>query len=173
MVARLEQHKDHPTLIRAARLLKADGINFQVLLIGEGSRRSEYEALIEAENVADCVQLLGMRRDIPNLLQKLDVFVFSAKPDEGLGVALVEAMAAGVPIVATRVPACEEVLDSGDLGLLVQPADVVAMAEAIHQVIKEPDSACQRAKDARQKAIQCFTIEQMAKSYAKVLRVFE
>lgn len=171
MVARLEQHKDHPTLIRAACLLKAQGINFQVLLIGEGSRRSEYEALIEAENVADCVQLLGMRRDISDLLQKLDVFVFSAKPDEGLGVALVEAMAAGVPIVATHVPACEEVLDGGKLGLLVNPGDATAMAEAICRVVEDSDSTHQRARDAREKVIQDFTIDQMAQRYAEILRL--
>ena len=169
MVARLEQHKDHPTLIRAACLLKAQGINFQVLLIGEGSRRSEYEALIEAENVADCVQLLGMRRDISDLLQKLDAFVFSAKPDEGLGVALVEAMAAGVPIVATDVGACREVLLDGHCGLLVKPNHPQSLAGGILEVLGKPDEANTRANDAHNHVFQNFSIESMAEAYAKEL----
>ena len=103
------------------------------------------------KNVGDCVHLLGMRRDIPELLQQLDVFVFSAKPDEGLGVALLEAMASGVPIVATRVPACEEVLDNGQLGLLVEPGNEHAMAEAILQIAKESVEFLQPGKGGERK----------------------
>jgi len=171
MVARLERHKDQPTLIRASRLLKERGIVCQTWLIGEGSRRSEYEELIQSENVGDCVHLLGMRRDIPELLQQLDVFVFSAKPDEGLGVALLEAMASGVPIVATRVPACEEVLDNGQLGLLVEPGNEHAMAEAILQIAKDPLSSYNRVKEAREKVQREFTIAHMAQEYARCLKL--
>ena len=169
MVARLEVHKDQPTLIRAARLLKDRGVAAQVQLIGEGSRRKEYEALIRAEQVEDCVQLLGMRRDVPRLLGKLDIFVFSAKPDEGLGVALIEAMAAGVPIVATAVGACCEVLDEGQLGLLAPPEDPQQMAEAICEIMNHPGEAKQRAKQAREKVFREFTIEKMALEYAHCL----
>jgi glycosyltransferase involved in cell wall biosynthesis len=171
MVARLERHKDQPTLIRAVRLLKSQGIDCQTWLIGEGSRRSEYEALIQSEDIGDCVHLLGMRRDIPELLQKLDVFVFSAKPDEGLGVALLEAMAAGVPIVATRVPACEEVLDDGRLGFLVEPGDEQAMADAILQVARDPLGAYHQAQAAREKVQREFTIAHMAQEYARCLQL--
>lgn len=169
MVARLEIHKDQPTLIRAAYLLKQRGISVQVLLIGEGSRRAEYEALIQEQNVEDCVHLLGVRRDIPALLRQLDLFVFSAKPDEGFGVALIEAMAAGVPVVATDVGACREVLDDGQLGLLMPAENPQRMADAICTIMAHPHAAHDRAAKAQEKVLREFTIARMAKEYAHCL----
>ena len=169
MIARLEAHKDQPTLIRASKRLKDQGLKVQIQLIGDGSRRSEYEELIRAEGVEDCVQLLGMRRDIPELLANMDIFVFSAKPDEGLGVALVEAMAAGVPIIATDVGACREVLEDGDLGLLVPPQDPQKMADAVFHLLQHPQARNLRAQKARKKAMQSFTTEKMAHAYAVCL----
>ncbi|MBD2343423.1 glycosyltransferase [Anabaena subtropica FACHB-260] len=169
MVARLEKHKDQPTLIRTAHILKERGMLFKVQLIGEGSRRGEYETLIQQEQVEDCVYLLGMRRDIPKLLSEMDIFIFSAKPDEGLGVALIEAMATGVPIVATAVGACQEVLDQGNLGLLVKPHDSQALANGIIEILSNPKSAKSRAELAQKKVFREFTIENMAKSYASCL----
>jgi len=171
MVARLEGHKDQPTLIRAARLLKDQGFQFQVQLIGEGSRRSEYENLIWEEKVEDCVSLLGMRRDIPQLLGQMDLFVFSAKPDEGFGIALVEAMSAGVPIVATDVGACREVLEEGKLGTLIPPQDPEAMAQAIEKFINNPDIRMSKGEQAREKALNKFTIDNMAYQYARCLKL--
>jgi len=166
MVARLELTKDHPTLIQAAQLLKEQGVSFQVQLIGEGSCRIEYETLIRNLQLEDCVQLLGMRRDIPELLNQMDVFVFSVKPGEGLGVAMIEAMAAEVPVVATDVRACREVLDQGELGVLVPPKDPQHMADAISQIINHPEEARHRAIKAKGKVFAKFTIENMAKEYA-------
>lgn len=172
MVARLEGHKDQPTLIRAARLLKERGYHFQVQLIGEGSRRSEYENLIREEKVENCVSLLGMRRDIPELLGQTDVFVFSAKPDEGFGIALVEAMSAGVPIVATDVGACREVLEQGKLGTLIPPQSPEAMAQAIEmRLVEDPQILASQANKAREKAFKEFTIANMAYQYSLNLQL--
>jgi glycosyltransferase involved in cell wall biosynthesis len=171
MVARLEIHKDQPTLIRAARLLKDRGFHFQVELIGEGSRRSEYEDLIRKEKVEDCVSLLGMRRDIPELLGQMDLFVFSAKRDEGFGIALVEAMSAGVPTVATDVGACQEVLEDGQLGTLIPPQNPEAMAQEIENFIQNPELRTSKGKQAREKALNEFTINNMAYQYARCLEL--
>jgi glycosyltransferase involved in cell wall biosynthesis len=169
MVARLEGHKDQPTLIRAAKILKDSGRPIEVWLIGEGSRRAEYEQLVVELGLVDTVKLLGMRRDIPELLGQLDAFAFAAKPDEGLGVALVEAMAAGVPIVATDVGACREVLDEGGLGTLVPPSDPHALATALDGLREDPDAAAERRRRAQRKAVEVFSIESMAASYAECL----
>lgn len=171
MVARLEIHKDQPTLIRAARLLKDSGFWFQVKLIGEGSRRLEYENLIREEKVQDCVSLLGMRRDIPELLGEMDLFVFSAKPDEGFGIALVEAMSAGVPIIATNVGACREVLENGQLGTLIPPQAPETMAQAIEKFIKNPDLRASKGERARDKAFKEFTVDHIAYQYARSLQL--
>lgn len=171
MVARLEGHKDQPTLIRAAQLLKDRGFQFKVELIGEGSRRSEYENLIREEKVEDCVFLLGMRRDIPELLGQMDLFVFSAKLDEGFGIALVEAMSAGVPIIATDVGACREVLEEGKLGTLIPPETPETMAKAIEEFIKHPDLRTSKGKQAREKALNEFTVDNMAYQYARCLQL--
>ncbi len=169
MVARLEQHKDQPTLIRAVALLRDQGQQLQLWLIGEGSSRPELEALIASLDLPGCVQLLGSRRDIPQLLAATDLFVFSARPDEGFGIAMAEAMAAGVPIVATDVGACREVLDGGRLGRLVPPQDPQALAEGIREVLTDPGTAARHASLARQRALRDFSVESMAMAYGREL----
>lgn len=169
MVARLELHKDQPTLIRAMALLRDQGLPAELWLIGEGSHRPQLEALISELQLADRVHLLGSRRDIPQLQAQLNLFVFSARPDEGFGIALAEAMAAGVPIVATDVGACREVLDGGRCGLLVEPGSAEALAEGIRHVLSHPAAAAQRAHAARQRALADFSVESMAQAYAEEL----
>ena len=169
MVARLEVHKDQPTLIRAVALLRDQRLPADLWLIGEGSHRPQLEALIAELDLAERVQLLGSRRDIPELLCQLDLFVFSARPDEGFGIALAEAMAAGVPIVATDVGACREVLEGGRCGLLVQPGDPAALAEGIRAVLADPVAAQVRAAAARQRAMRDFSVAAMAEAYGREL----
>lgn len=171
MVARLEVHKDQPTLIRAARLLKDANSPVEVWLLGEGSRREEYQRLIADLGLENEVKLLGMRRDIPELLGQMDVFAFSAKPDEGLGVALIEAMAAEVPIIATDVGACREVLQDGEFGTLVPPGDPKAMAEAIASAFRDRSANRSRLEGASRRAREVFSIEQMARDYARCLMI--
>ena len=110
-----------------------------------------------------------MRRDIPKLLGEMDIFVFSAKPDEGLGVALIEAMAAGVPVIATAVGACCEVLDEGQLGILVPPEAPQHMADAIYRIAKNLEEAQVWVNKAKEKVLREFTIEKMAHEYARYL----
>ena len=169
MVARLEIHKDQPTLIRAVRTLKDAGLSVELRLIGEGSRRDEYERLVESLSVQANVKLLGMRRDLPEQLGELDAFVFSAKPDEGLGVALIEAMAARVPIIATDVGACREVLEGSAFGHLVPPADVGALADAIRRVATSGQQNGKMLDGASARAATVFSIESMARRYASCL----
>lgn|GEM_PF-512637 len=169
MVARLEIHKDQPTLIRAAALLRDRGQPVEIWLVGEGSHRPRLEALIDELGLQRLVHLLGMRRDIPALLAQLDLFVFAAKPDEGFGIALAEAMAAGVPIVATDVGACREVLAGGELAQLVPPADAEALADGISAVLADPAAARRRAEAARRRACSDFSVAAMAAAYGREL----
>jgi glycosyltransferase involved in cell wall biosynthesis len=169
MVARLEVHKDQPTLIRAVKALKDGGLSVELRLIGEGSRRDEYEGLVASLGLQGNVKLLGMRRDLAEQLGELDAFVFSAKPDEGLGVALIEAMAARVPIIATDVGACREVLDGSTFGRLVPPGDVDEMAEAIRRLATAGQTDGKALDGAGVRAATVFSIENMARQYGQCL----
>ena len=171
MVARLEQHKDQPSLIRALALLRDQGVHAELWLIGEGSQRLQLQALIADLQLDQQVQLLGSRRDIPELLAQLDLFVFSARPDEGFGIALAEAMAAGVPIVATDVGACREVLEGARCGLLVEPNRPQALADGIRQALADPDATQNRAAAARERVHRDFSVSAMAQAYGDELGV--
>lgn len=171
MVARLEAHKDQPNLIKSVGLLRDRGTPVELWLIGEGSKRADLENLISSLNLNDRIQLLGSRRDIDQLLNQLDLFIFSAKRDEGFGIALAEAMAAGVPIVATDVGACREVLDGGRCGTLVPAGDPQALATGILQVMDDPQSARQRSEAAREWAAAHYSIAAMAEAYGEELNI--
>ena len=171
MTARLEVHKDQPTLIRAAALLKQQGRPVEVWLIGEGSRRRELERLIVHLEVGDCVRLLGSRRDVPALLSQCDLFVFQALRDEGFGIALAEAMAARVPIVATDVGACREVLEGGRCGLLVAQQDPLGMAAGILEVLKNTSNNHKRVEAAYRRALADFSVPESALAYGRELGV--
>lgn len=167
MVARLEISKDHSTLLHAAAILNRQR-PMELWLIGDGSLRSELENEAQRLGIGGQVKFLGSRRDVADLLGQLDAFVFSVREDEGLGIALIEAMAARLPIVATDVGACREVL--GDLGSesLVPFGDAEAMAAALARIaarLPDPevlDKAGRRARDL-------FSSRAMALGYARRL----
>ncbi|WP_243361540.1 glycosyltransferase [Fundidesulfovibrio terrae] len=130
IVARLESEKDHHMLLRAFALVVAAVPDAQLLVIGEGSLRRGLESLAESLGIQDNVHFLGVRRDIPELMKSLDVAVLSSKA-EGLPLCILEAMAAGKPVVATRVGGIPDVVRDGHTGLLVQPGSETDMARAI------------------------------------------
>ncbi len=169
MVARLEAHKDHPTLLRALALLRDQGLPLRLWLVGDGSRRPQLQALIHALRLHGRVRLLGTRRDIPRLLARIQLFVFATGPDEGFGIALAEAMAAGVPVVATAVPACCELLAGGRCGLLVPYANPAALATGIRAALADPPAARRRARAARRRARRRYGVPAMARAYGQEL----
>jgi glycosyltransferase involved in cell wall biosynthesis len=131
MVATLESHKDQATLLKAMPAVVRAMPTVQLWLAGDGSLRDHLQGLSASLDLADAVTFLGSRRDVPFLLGQSDVFVFSTTSEEGLGTALIEALAADLPVVASDVPACREALAGGSLGTLVPPADPEALAAAL------------------------------------------
>ncbi len=169
MVARLEKHKDHPTLVEAIACLKKRGVLVELWLVGEGSCRNTIEDLIQRFGLNNEIQFLGSRRDIPEILSQIDIFIFSALQDEGFGIALAEAMVAGVPIVASDVGACLEILDSGRLGFLFEAGNASSLASSILNVLAEPHIAMTKAIAAKERAVRDFRIDLMANAYSKEL----
>jgi glycosyltransferase involved in cell wall biosynthesis len=131
MVASLEWSKDHPALFRGFAALLGRGVNARLRIVGDGARRRELEMLVKMLGITDRVEWRGAVDDVPRELATLDVFAFAVTEGEGLGIALVEALAAGLPVVASDVGACREVLAGGRWGRLVPGTDPDAWAEAL------------------------------------------
>lgn len=129
MVARLDPIKDQATLLRAFAAARQPGWELQ--LVGEGPERPRLEALTRDLGLDPAAVLLGRRSDIPELLGQADLFAFSTTAAEGFGIALIEAMAAGLPILASNVPACREVLKDGLAGQLVAAGDKSAWVKQL------------------------------------------
>lgn len=138
MVARLDPIKDHETVIRAFAQFKAEVPGASMRIIGDGPLRGRLEALVRALDVSGSVQFLGSRKDVPLQLGLLDVFCFATTAQEGFGIVLIEAMAAGVPVVCTDIGPCREVLRNGEAGVLVGARDPLAMARGLEALWADP-----------------------------------
>jgi glycosyltransferase involved in cell wall biosynthesis len=141
MVATLEHHKDHATLLQAARILQDRGVQTEILLAGAGKLESSLKALADKLAVNGTVKFLGARRDVPELLGQSDLFVLSTTTQEGWGIVILEALAAALPVVASDIEPLREVLDNGKWGVLVQPANPSALADAISAMARGRDQS--------------------------------
>jgi glycosyltransferase involved in cell wall biosynthesis len=135
-VGRLAEQKGHRCLLRAAGRLRQSHPTLRVLIVGDGPLRDELRDEIARHGLASCVHLLGFRADIPDLLAAADVFALPSN-DEGLPIALLEAVAAGLPVVATPVGAVPQLVHPESTGLLVPPRDDEALARAIHRLLRD------------------------------------
>jgi glycosyltransferase involved in cell wall biosynthesis len=162
MVATLESHKDHATLLRAMPEVLRGAPDARLWLAGDGSLRKNLECLSHQLGVAGAVTFLGSRRDVPALLGECDIFVFSTTEQEGLGTVLIEAMAAGLAIVASDVPACREVLADGRWGKLTAAGDSDALAKALLESIRSRPNA---DSPSRRDALQQYLPSRMMADY--------
>jgi len=146
-VARLAEQKDHRTLLAAVPAVVARRPGTRFVIAGDGELREELERAAEGLPV----DFLGHREDVPMLLASLDVFAFPSQ-FEGLCLAVIEAQAAGVPVVATSVGGLRETVVDGETGLLVPPRDPRALADAIVRLLDDPELSARLAEEARRRA---------------------
>jgi glycosyltransferase involved in cell wall biosynthesis len=132
--------KGHRVLIQALARLKPAHARLYVVIAGSGSLHGELMALANRLGVRESVRLLGERRDIPDCLAAMDLYV-QPSLNEGMGRALIEAMAAGRPVIASRVGGIPAIVTDRRTGVLVPPADPEALASAIDEVVRRPDWA--------------------------------
>ncbi|MEA3420122.1 MAG: glycosyltransferase, partial [Acidobacteriota bacterium] len=130
IVAHLADHKGHKYLIQATKLLKEVAPKIKVIIVGEGPLKMELNRQVKEINVEDMVFFLGFRKDVPQILASLDLFVLSSHM-EGMGSILMDAMACRLPVVATKVGGIPEVVIQGETGLLVPPRRPSALAKSI------------------------------------------
>lgn len=159
---RLAPQKDNETLIRAMAYLRSliGDTPFALVLAGEGRERKKLQGLARSLHLGERVQFLGFRRDIPDFLAALDVFV-SSTLWEGLSNSLMEAMAAGKPIVTTSISPNAELIDDEVMGLLVPPRSPKHLARAIARFVQEPELAQYCASAARRRVLAHYTIDRM------------
>jgi glycosyltransferase involved in cell wall biosynthesis len=169
MVARLDPIKDQATLIRAFASLAAEMPAVELWLVGDGEMMPALRRLAAALEVADRVVFWGRRADVPELLGQMDVYAFSTTGDEGFGIAVIEAMAAGLPVVASDVAACREVLDGGAAGVLVPPGDAARLAEAVAHLLRSEEGRRRWAARGHQRAAACYSAQRCADDWYRVL----
>lgn len=148
-VGRLVRQKQQDVLIRALPAVARRHPGVCLLLAGEGPERAAYAALAAQEGVADRVRLLGLRSDVPSLLQIADLFLFPSVR-EGTGVALLEAMAYARACVASDIPALAEVLGGNGAGLLIPPRRPDRLADAVTALLDDPRRRGEMGRRARQ-----------------------
>lgn len=167
-VSRMDDAKDQPTLLRAVQALRAAGVPVELRMVGDGPRRADLEALAADLGIGGAVKFLGYRSDVPELLGRCDVFVHCTHT-EGLPLVLLEAMAAGVPIVATDLPSCREVLDGGRCGLLVPPQDASAVAQAIRRLVEDEQLKLRLVETAEKRVRAEYDSKAQARRYLDLL----
>jgi glycosyltransferase involved in cell wall biosynthesis len=139
-IARLNAEKDHRTLLRAFAIVVRQCPAARLLLAGDGPEREPLEALAHELGVSHAVEFLGHVSDVRDVHARLDIYVQSSHV-EGMPVAVLEALAAGLPVVAARVGGNEEAVIDRVCGLLVPPRDPQAMADAVRRLVDNPDEA--------------------------------
>ena len=156
-LARLNLRKGIATLVEAAALLP--DVAFAVA--GDGDDRPLFESMIRERGLGDRFRLLGQRSDVPALLASSDAFVLPSAR-EGLPLSVLEAMAAGVPVIATNIPGTDEVVTDEQTGLLVPPGDAGALARCLGRLLRDRDLAARLAAAARARVQAEFSADGMA-----------
>lgn len=169
-VGRLTRVKDHYTLIKAFEKVKKINKNVVLVIIGGGELKEEMMEYIEKNGLNECVKLLGDRSDVYQLLGGMDVYAVSSI-SEGHSIALLEACAAALPIVATEVGGNGEIVQRGVNGLLVPPQNPDAMAEGLMSLIGDPDKRNKMGNAGRMRVEQYGSVDVMAKRYNKIYAV--
>jgi glycosyltransferase involved in cell wall biosynthesis len=166
-VGRLDSQKNPLLLVEAFAAL--DDARTHLVMLGEGSLREPLVASIRKRGMERRVHLLGKRDDIPECLAASDVFALSSSW-EGSPLAVMEAMAAGLPVVATAVGGVPELVESGRQGILVPPGDRAALTNALRTLSNDSEKRVAMGNAARARAAAEFNVDRMARGYANLYR---
>jgi len=173
-VASLTPHKGHQVLIDAGREVSKRHQKVRFLIVGEGPLTGRLEAYVNDLGLSSSIVFTGRRRNISSLLRLSDFFVFSSTEREGLPLALIEAMAVGLPVIGTRVGGIPEVIQDNVNGLLVVPGDPHELATGIEKLVSDKSIREKMGRNGRRIYEQKFTAERMIREiellYDELLR---
>ena len=167
IIGRLDPVKRHDIFIDAAYSVCSNNKNVVFLIIGDGPERTNIEKKIESLGMTDNIKLLGHRTDVPELLNVIDLSVLSSDT-EALPMAIIEAMAAGLPIVATNVGSLSDLVEDGMNGYLVPPDSSEALARAILKIVDNDSTALRMGQISAAQVRERFTEEIMLDKYEKL-----
>jgi sugar transferase (PEP-CTERM/EpsH1 system associated) len=163
-VGRTVPVKDHPTFLRALARVRAAGIDFAAVIAGTGPAFQDTVRLAESLNLGGHIQLLGNRDDVASILSAFDIFVLSSR-SEGLSNTIQEAMATGLPVVATNVGGADELIVDGETGVLTPSGDDRAMADALIALARDDGRRASFGRSGAERAHTQFGIERMFSDY--------
>jgi glycosyltransferase involved in cell wall biosynthesis len=149
MVGRLEEQKGQEYLVAALPELVREIPHLTVLLVGDGRREEALRRQVQELDLEGVVHFLGTRRDLPLIYRALDLYVHPSRW-EGLSLAILKAMAAGLPVIASRVSGTVEVIEDGVSGVLIPPEDPAALAAAVSRLYRQPETRQLMSQAARQ-----------------------
>jgi glycosyltransferase involved in cell wall biosynthesis len=168
-VARLSPEKDVANLVRATAIAARQIPSLQVEVAGAGSCLEDLKHLAASLSIANRITFLGEVRDVTSVLARARMFVLPSR-SEGIPLTTLEAMACGLPVVATRVGGLPEVVDHGVTGLLVPPGDPAALAEAVARLWNDPARRERMGSAGAQRALELFDIRRMVAQYQALYR---
>jgi glycosyltransferase involved in cell wall biosynthesis len=163
-IGRFAYPKDFTTLLEALARVRAP---CHTVLVGDGPSLPAISAAVQEDGLFERVELLGARADIPELLARSDVFVLSSR-SEGFPVSILEAMAAGLPVVATDVGGIAEAVEDGETGLLVPAADPEALACALERLVSDADLRRRLGAAGRARALRLFDVTRYRRAYVEL-----
>ncbi len=167
-VAALTAHKDHATLVEAMALLRPRLPEARLVIAGEGELRPALEALVRDRDLGDRVVFAGFRDDLDRLLPAFSVFCLSSRL-EGLGTSLLDAMAFGLPVVATAAGGIPEAVEDGVTGRVVPPREPGALAEALAHALEDEERRQAFGAAGRRRFLERFTADHMVDETLRVL----
>ncbi len=167
-LGRLVEPKDYKTLIEATRLVREKGFDVELQIAGQGPEMSNLLDFIERTGMGKHAHLMGFQNSSA-FLKRIDLFSMSSVR-EGLPLALLEAMACGLPVAATRVGGIPEVVEDGVSGLLSEPRDPEGLAENIVKILRDSELRVSLGRSARKTVEKSYSIESVAKSYEQIYR---
>ncbi len=166
-ISALADHKDYPTFLMTAAAICKEHNDIHFIIAGKGPEEEKINSIIQAQNLGNKVHLLGFREDVVSVMQSLDVFLMTSVT-EGLGTIVLEAFAAGIPVVATRAGGIPEMVADGVTGLIADPGDVSALKNATLRILNDPTLRNQLTENAK-KRVKDFSFQATAE---KTLAVY-
>ena len=169
---RLVKQKGQKYLIDLALNLRKKGINFKIIIAGEGRMENELRTLVSKNDLDDRIQFIGFVEDMKSFMQSIDIFVLTSIW-EGFGYVLVEAMACSKPVVAFRISSNPEVVQENETGFLVEPFDIDAMTEKVTKLVSDVQLREKMGIEGRKRVEKVFTFNRTLENFEKVLERYK